>query len=157
MNRYRVSRSRTIDAQRDQVYGVIADYRRHHPHIVPPEYFSKLEVTEGGVGAGTRTRVEMRVFGSTRAFEQVVTEPEPGRVILETNSGGLGATTFTVDDAPKSGSVQVTITTELEARPGIAGHVERVLTSAMLGRIYEKELARLADYVAGLGAGAGEA
>lgn len=148
MERYRVGRSRTVDAPRSRVYAVIADYRRHHPHIVPPEYFPRLEVTEGGVGAGTRTRVEMRVLGSARAFEQIVTEPEPGRVILETDADGRSATTFTVDDGPTSGSARVTITTELTARPGLAGYVERLVTTAMLGRIYDKELARLAAYAA---------
>jgi uncharacterized protein YndB with AHSA1/START domain len=147
-SRYRVSRSRTIESPASRVYRVIADYRRHHPHIVPPEYFPTLEVTAGGLGAGTRTRVEMRVLGSTRTFEQVVTEPEPGRVILETDADGRSATTFTVDDGAKSGSTHVTITTELNARPGLAGYIERLVTTAMLGRVYDKELARLADYAA---------
>ena len=35
------------------------------------------------------------------------------------------------------------------ARPGVAGLVERVFTSLMLPRIYRKELALLAKYLAG--------
>jgi Polyketide cyclase / dehydrase and lipid transport len=136
-----------VKAAPARVYGVIADYREHHPRIIPPEYFRKLEVLAGGVGAGTRTRVEMRVLGATRTFDQVVTEPEPGRVLMEANSGGQGVTTFTVEDAG-AGETQVTITTELDGRPGLAGTVERLLTSTMLRRIYRKEIARLAEYVA---------
>lgn len=137
-----------IAAHPTQVYAVIADYRLHHPRIVPPEYFPTLEVLEGGVGAGTRTRVEMRVLGTTRVFEQVITEPEPGRILLESDSDGLSTTRFTVDEGDTSQSTHVTITTELLARPGISGLLERLFTSVMLRRIYEMELARLAEYVA---------
>lgn len=145
---YRVSSSRTIEARAAEVYAVIADYRQHHPHIVPPAYFGPLEVVEGGIGAGTRTRVEMRVLGSRRVFEQAVTEPEPGRVLMETNLDGSGVTTFTVDEAGGGQSAEVTITTEIEARPGLRGTLERWFTSLMLPRIYRQELAQLADYMA---------
>jgi hypothetical protein len=57
---YRVSAAARVDAPPAAVYGIIADYRRHHPHIVPPEYFARLDVLEGGVGAGTRTRDDAR-------------------------------------------------------------------------------------------------
>ena len=148
MGRYRVSRSARINARAAQVYSAIADYRQQHPHIVPPEFFPRLEVLEGGVGAGTRTRVEMRVLGTTRVFEQVVTEPEPGRVLVESNQDGSGVSTFTVDSADGGESADVTITTEIEARPVITGLVERLVTSVMLPRIYRRELAQLAAYVA---------
>jgi hypothetical protein len=143
-----VSRSARINARAAQVYAAIADYRQQHPHIVPPEFFPRLEVLEGGVGAGTRTRVEMRVLGTTRVFEQVVTEPEPGRVLVESNQDGSGVSTFTVDSVDGGESADVTIATEIEARPGIAGLAERLVTSVMLPRIYRKELAQLAAYVA---------
>lgn len=148
MSQYRVSRSATIKGRRAQVYAVIADYRQHHPRIAPPKYFRKVEVLEGGVGAGTRTRVEMRVLGTTRVFEQVVTEPEPGRVLLETDSDGLSSTTFTVDEGATPESARVTITTDVTARPGISGFLERLFTSVMLRRIYRMELAQLAAYMA---------
>lgn len=148
MTRYRVSRSARIQATPADAYGAIADYRRHHPRIVPPEYFPRLEVLEGGVGAGTRTRVEMRVLGATRLFEQVVTEPEPGRVLMEENTDGSAVTTFTVEPAGEGGSTRVTITTELPARPGLPGFLERLFTRAMLPRIYRRELSLLAEYLA---------
>lgn len=148
--RYRVCVSRRINAPPALVYTAITDYRRHHPHIVPPEYFRRLEVLEGGVGAGTRTRVEMRVLGTTRVFEQVITEPEPGRVLVELNQDGPAVTTFTVDTAGGGESAQVTIATDLVARAGVPGVLERWFTSVMLSRIYRKELARLAAYVTGM-------
>ena len=45
-------------------------------------------------------------------------------------------------------SAQVTIATDIVARPGLSGLLERLFTSVMLPRIYRKELVRLAEYVA---------
>lgn len=146
--RYRVSRSARIKAPPGLVYEVIADYKRHHPNIVPPPYFRRLEVLEGGVGAGTRTRVEMRVLGITRVFEQVVSEPQPGRVLVEENQDGSAVTTFTVQRTSGGGATRVTITTVLVARGGLLGLLERLATSLVLPRIYGKELERLDEYVA---------
>jgi hypothetical protein len=142
---YRVSASGRVDAPAAQVYAIIADYRRHHPHIVPPQYFTRLDVLAGGVGAGTRTRVEMRVLGKRRVFEQVITEPEPGRVLMETNADGSALTTFTVEASNESSS-HVTIATEVPLQPGIPGVLERLAVSLLLPRIYKRELAQLAEY-----------
>jgi len=148
MSTYRVSSSRKIGARPARVYAAIADYRQHHAHIVPPDIFPRLDVIEGGVGAGTRTRVEMRILGTTRVFEQIVTEPEPGRVLVESNQDGSGMTTFTVEPADADESALVTIATDVAARPGVSGLLERLVLSAMLPRVYRKELARLAEYLA---------
>ena len=144
MQSYRVSASRRIDASPAQVYAIIADYKQHHPHIVPPEFFTRLEVLEGGVGAGTRTRVHMQVLGKRRVFEQVITEPEPGRLLMEANADGSAVSTFTVE-ASGSGS-HVTIETEVPLQTGIQGALERLAVSLLFPRIYKKELARLAEY-----------
>jgi uncharacterized protein YndB with AHSA1/START domain len=149
MKHYRVIASRRVDAPPAEVYAVIADYRRHHPHIVPPEYFEGVDVLEGGVGAGTRTRVKMHVLGKKRVFEQVVTEPEPGRVIMEANADGSALTTFTVEASGEDAS-HVTIATDIPLQPGLHGVLERLAVSLLFPRIYKKELVRLAEYVRGL-------
>lgn len=141
-----VSVSGLVDATPARVYAIIADYRQHHPNIVPPEYFTQLEVLEGGVGSGTRTRVGMKVLGKRRVFEQVITEPEPGRVLMEANADGSAVSTFTVE-ASGHGS-HVTIATDVPLQPGIQGILERLAVSLLLPRIYKKELARLAEYAA---------
>jgi len=148
MTRYRVNRSRTINAPPSKVYGVLADYRTHHPKIVPPEYFLKLEVIEGGIGAGTRTRLTMRVLGVTKEFEHVISEPEHGRVLIESDIDGSSATRFTVDRGNSDTTTHLTIATELETRPGLTGFIERVMTSIILRRIYRKELALIETYLA---------
>jgi hypothetical protein len=132
------------------VYAIIADYRRHHPNIVPPEYFTRLDVLEGGVGAGTRTKVEMEVLGKKQVFEQVVTEPEPGRVIRESNTDGSAVTFFTVEPSGAAES-RVTIATDVTQRGGLQGLIERLLVLLLMPRIYRKEIERLSAYAAGLG------
>jgi len=147
MSRYKVSETAFISAPAARIYTIIADYNKHHPRIVPPEYFKKLEVEEGGVGAGTRTLIEMQVLGTRRQFHHVVSEPEPGRVLVEAEPDGSNATTFRVEPSGDAGT-NLTISTELVSRSGLTGIIERALTSMMLRRIYRKELGLIAQYSA---------
>ena len=140
-----------VRAPAASVYRIIADYRQHHPRIVPPEYFTGIDVEEGGIGAGTRTRVRMRVLGRNTEFIHLIREPEPGRVLEEVDSEGATATTFTVE--PAANGANVTIQTRFRVRGGLRGMLERSVTRLMLRRIYRKELARLDEY-ARSGAGA---
>ena len=57
-----VEKSAVIPAQAQKVYDLLADYRVGHPAILPKE-FTKLEVLEGGRGAGTKTRITMKSWG----------------------------------------------------------------------------------------------
>jgi hypothetical protein len=140
----RVAASAVIPAPPKRVYEILANYHEHHPRIVPPQYFRRIDVLQGGIGAGTRTRIEMRVLGVTRVFEHVVSEPEPGRVLVESEPDGANPTTFTVEPA-QAGATQLTISTELKGR----GAIEAWLSSLMLPRIYRAELARITEYVRG--------
>ena len=142
------SGSAIIHAPAARVYAILADYRVHHPRIVPPEYFRSVEVETGGVGAGTRIRVETRVLGRTQQFVHDITEPEPGRILEEVDASGFSVTRFTVDPAEQGAFAQVTIETRFRVRAGPLGAIERALTAAMLRRIYKKELARLDRYAA---------
>jgi hypothetical protein len=97
MPRHRVSASAVVRAPAGRVYAILADYRHGHPRIVPRPPFGPLEVEQGGTGAGTVVRFQMRLLGRTRTFRAAVTEPEPGRVLVETDLGRGAVTTFTVD------------------------------------------------------------
>src|SRR5215467_9777823 len=108
----RASASSRIEAPASRVYSIIADYNEHHPRILPPEYFKSLEVEEGGVGAGTRIHVTMRVMGTTITFRHIVSEPEPGRVLVESDAERNSATFFTVDPVNSGATTMLTITTE---------------------------------------------
>jgi hypothetical protein len=137
-----VSKTAEIDAPADRLYGIIADYRNGHPRILPAA-FTGLTVEAGGVGAGTRIRVDMRVFGRVMTFPAEISEPDPGRVLVERNLGQRpSVTTFTVDriDATRS---RVTISTELPVRTGILARIERLMTRRLLEPIYAAELTKL--------------
>jgi hypothetical protein len=104
-----------------------------------------MEVEQGGVGAGTIIRFTMRLLGRAQRFRAAVTEPEPGRVLIETDLETNGAvTSFIVDPGPAPEQAQVTITTSLKVRGGIMGKIERFLSTRLLYPIYVRELQLLA-------------
>jgi hypothetical protein len=113
-----------MNAAPERVYATIANYHTGHPRILPKE-FSGMAVESGGVGAGTVIRFNMRVFGKTQAFRAVVTEPQPGRVLVETyRDSSAAVTTFIVDPSAIPGKSVATISTELRVRAGITGAIE---------------------------------
>ena len=139
---FTVKASARMTAPADVVYGIIADYRNGHPHILPKQYFEWLEVEQGGHGEGTVIRFQMRVLRQTRVLRAVVTEPEPGRVLVETDTGGDGpVTTFTVE--PEDSGSHVTFSTELTSAGGPLGLLERFVLKRVLRRIYARELEQL--------------
>ena len=141
---FTVAESASIAAPAAKVYGIIADYRTGHPSILPKP-FDRLTVEEGGVGAGTKIHVTMRMFGRMQAFRATISEPEPGRVLVERNFGSPeSVTTFVVDANGERGSM-VTISTELQVRRGVLGAVERFMSERFLKPIYRRELKLLAD------------
>jgi Polyketide cyclase / dehydrase and lipid transport len=143
-NRMHVAVAAQIHAAPERVYGIIADYRDGHPSILPSA-FSGLTVDCGGTGAGTMIRFRMRMFGRTQTLRATVTEPEPGRVLVETYLNGNGAiTTFTVNPGRNPGTSEVTISTELPVRSGLLGLIERTLTIRFLRPLYVRELELLA-------------
>ena len=138
-----VSVERTVDGPAPRVYGYIADFRQHHPNFLPPQ-FSDLVVEQGGYGAGTVHRFSLRMNGRTSTVRARVDEPEPGRVLTETELERGLVTTFTVDRAPR-GMSRVRIETTWEAR-GVRGLIERVFAPPMLPRLYAEELRLLDAY-----------
>jgi uncharacterized protein YndB with AHSA1/START domain len=138
-----VSAERVIDAAPDQVYGYLADMREHHPLFLPPA-FSDFEVQSGGVGAGTVIRFKLNAGGRTREYRMQVAEPEPGRVMTESDTESSLVTTFTVD--PAGGSSNVRISTTWEGAGGIGGFFERMFAPRVMRGLYEEELRRLDEY-----------
>jgi hypothetical protein len=120
------------------VYDLIADYRDGHTRIVPPKYFKSLDVEQGGFGAGTVIRVTMHLLGADRTYRAKVTEPDPGRVITETDLENGLATSFIV--TPVGDATDVTISTAIPHLPGFVAAVQRWLVKRMLPQIYREEL-----------------
>jgi uncharacterized membrane protein len=138
-----VSAERLVEAPADAVYGYLADMREHHPHFLPPA-FSDFRVESGGVGAGTITRFKVNAGGRTREYRMQVAEPEPGRVLTESDTESSLVTTFTVD--PEGDHSRVRISTTWEGAGGIGGFFERTFAPRVMHRIYDDELERLNRY-----------
>jgi hypothetical protein len=138
-----VSAERTVDAPAGAVYGYIADMRGHHPHFLPPA-FSDFQVESGGVGEGTITRFTLTAGGRTRQYRMKVAEPEPGRVLTESDTGSSAVTTFTV--TPQGGQSVVQIATTWEGASGVGGFFERLFAPRVMRGIYADELERLDAY-----------
>ena len=146
MARIVVSAEGAVGAPAEAVYRYIADMREHHPHFLPPA-FSDFQVESGGVGAGTVTRFKMTAGGRTREYRMKVAEPEPGRILTESDTGSSSVTTFTV--SPQGAASRVRISTSWDGAGGIGGLFERMFAPRVLRGIYEDELKRLDAYARG--------
>jgi uncharacterized protein YndB with AHSA1/START domain len=142
MARILISVERAVEAPAETVYGYIADMREH-PRFLPPA-FSDFRVESGGVGAGTLTRFKMTAGGRTREYQMKVAEPEPGRVLTESDTNSSAVTTFTV--SPQGGASLVQISTTWDGAPGIGGFFERMFAPRVMRAIYLDELNRLDAY-----------
>ena len=147
MSNIHVEATATIPARPEAVYAVLADYRGGHSAILPKPYFTGLTIEEGGQGAGTITRVRMKVMGQEFAYHQRVTEPEPGRVMVETDIETGQWSSFTIDPVEGGAQARVTIASEFPVSPGVKGLLERLFIPPTTRRIYRQELQNLADYL----------
>jgi hypothetical protein len=140
----RVSAEQVIHAPAARVYKIIADYNQHHPNILPPA-FSDLRVEEGsGVGEGTVISFNMTAGGRKRHERSRITEPEPGRVLIESGIDSSVRTVFTV--TPDGANSRVRFDTTWNSSSGIGGFFERLFAPRMLKSIYANELAQLDHY-----------
>ena len=144
----RITVSSSLSQPASLLYSILADYREGHPQIIPPAYFRNLQVEEGGYGAGTMIQFQMCLLGRIENVRGIVTEPEPGRVLVETYPATNVVTSFTVQPDATGQAAEVTITTEMNTHAGVAGMLERFLLPLLFRRIYTQELARLAAYAA---------
>jgi hypothetical protein len=126
---------------------VLANYRTQHPRIMPAPPFSDLEVEAGGVGAGTVFHITVRMLGRRQRLHMRVAEPEPGRVLTETNLDTGVVTEFTV--APRDGGSRtvVQMSSEWETAGGLRGLADRLVTPRLMGRIFAKQLRQLDQYM----------
>ena len=132
-----------VRAPSDLVYQLIADHREHHPRFLPSN-FSEFEIEQGGVGAGTITTFTFSSVGRSRRFRMRVSEPEPGRVMTESDTISSLVTTWTL--TPERDATRVQIESRWEGATGMAGFFERLFAPRGLRRVYNDELRRLERY-----------
>jgi Polyketide cyclase / dehydrase and lipid transport len=131
-----------VGAPAELTYRLIADDAHHQRFL--PEGFSDFEVLEGGVGAGTLHRFTASAGGRSRTYVMRVDEPEPGRVITESDQSSSLVTTFTV--TPTGDTCLVRIETRWDGAGGIGGFFERTFAPRVMRKVYADELARLDRY-----------
>jgi hypothetical protein len=145
MSELNVTVSAIINGSAKKVYTVLADYVNHHPNILPPA-FTRLEVEEGGIGEGTVWLGGFKMLGQERPMRMRVTEPEPGRVLVETDLD-TGLVTKFVVEAHGENQSKVTFDTTMNPGTGIQGWIARLIVPGNLRRVYREEMQLLDEYV----------
>lgn len=147
MKFYKVSYTSIIPAPPAQVHAVLADYKVGHPAILPKPYFGDLTVEAGGFGAGTVIRFPMEVMGVKVEYHMDVTEPEPGKLLRETDRATGVYTDFIFAPHANSSQTQLTFTTYMPQKPGLGGLIEKWITPPIMRRIYKQEMENIKQYV----------
>jgi hypothetical protein len=142
MGTIHVTQEGQVGAPADLTYRLIADDSHHQKFL--PDGFSDFKVLEGGVGAGTRHSFKIDAGRRVREYVMRVAEPEPGRVLTESDEGSSLVTTFTVTPAGETCSVR--IETQWTGAGGIGGFFERTFAPKVMRGMYADELARLDAY-----------
>lgn len=137
-----VTQEGRVGAPADLTYRLIADDAHHQQFL--PQGITNFEVIEGGVGAGTLHRFTVTAGRRAREYLMRVDEPQPGRVLTETDQNSSLVTTFTV--TPAGDSCVVRIETQWNGAGGIGGFFERTFAPRVLRKMYADELARLDSY-----------
>ncbi|WP_414936114.1 SRPBCC family protein [Amycolatopsis sp. cmx-11-51] len=135
---------RTIEAPADKVRALVADYTETRPKLLT-EHYRDYEVTEGGVGAGTKASWKLQATSKrVRDVAATVTEPSKG-TLVETDANSSMVTTWTVREVPDGSLVR--IETSWDGAGGIGGFFEKTFAPGGLKRIYEGVLGKLAEVV----------
>jgi len=131
-----------LNARPADVYAIIADYQQGHPRILPKGRLYELRVEYGGYGAGTIIRFKVKTLGFEESAYQRVSEPQPGRVLVEHDiaSARQATTTFSVTPVDEGQKARVEIVTTMYTSRGLRGFVERLLFPHIQPPVYRQEL-----------------
>jgi hypothetical protein len=135
-----------IAAPAADIYAMLADYRTEHSRILPPQYFSDLQIEAGGIGAGTVFQVRTHVLGIEQRYHMIVSEPRPGRVLAEIDPALHLAKRFTLTPLDAD-HTWVQIATAWEAARGMWGIIDQLVTPLIMRRVFVIQLRHLAAYV----------
>ncbi len=141
MAKHTISASALIRATPSKAYNIIADYKDGHPRILPkPPFGDKITVEAGGFGTGTRVSYDFIVMGKAQTYHATITEPDPGKVLVETVDENGAVTTFTFEPRENGQHTYITISTTLYVREGFLGKIEGWMISSLFKPVYAKEL-----------------
>ena len=131
-----------VGAPADFTYHCIAN-DNHHRHFLP-DAITNFKTLKGGIGRGTVHSFTLTAGKRVREYTMQVEEPEPGRVITETDENSSLVTRFTVSEDGAGSHVR--ITTEWDGAGGVGGFFERTFAPKVLKEIYAEELMKLNRY-----------
>lgn len=146
MSAIHVKTSLDIPAPPERIYNVLSDYEQGHQDILPRQYFQRLNILEGGQGAGTVFTLKMTVWGQSFDYHMRVTEPETGRRLRETDINTGQYSEFIIEPISEN-HTRVTIESAFPTSNGIKGMVERIMQPIITRKIFNEELQILSDYV----------
>ena len=138
--------SAQIDASAPDVYAALADYAGARQEFLPTQHITALTVVEGGYGAGTTFEATLRIPGKSLTFRHVVSEPDPGRILVEVCATGRYRLTFKVDPAGMN-RARVTIALDAQRAKGWIGFAQARVIPPVVGRIFRKEVENLRRYL----------
>jgi hypothetical protein len=108
------------------VWDILTDYRNGHPKILPPAFID-FTVESGGKGGGMVIRYTVRVAGTTRHVRHIVSEPEPGHILVEDAPDDPTGATFSLTPASDGDDTRLLITTDQTTAPGLPHLITRLL------------------------------
>ena len=146
MGTVQAAAERSIAAPPERVYALIADYREGRPKVLPSSYVD-YRVEQGGQGAGTVVAYTLHAARRERAYRLEVSEPEPGRVLRESDSTSSFSQDWTVQ--PEGSGTRLRIACSWQGAGGIGGFFERTFAPKGVSRLYEEILDRVEQELTG--------
>ena len=140
-----------IDAKPEVLYGILSDYIHGHPKIIPREHFPSIAVEKGGKGAGTVVLVTTKALGVENKNRLLISEPEPGRVLVEKDDKNAFTTSFILTPRDAGKKTELCISTDWQPKPGLKGYLEGLATPPVARMIYKKEMRKIAEYIKTIG------
>jgi uncharacterized protein YndB with AHSA1/START domain len=136
-----VETSRQIAAPPERVYKRLSDYGPGRLAWMPTANYSELSVVKGGTGAGTEVTYRLKVGPKQRVYKMLVSAPEPGSSLVETDSASSMVFTWKVQ--PDGAGSRVTAASSWRGGSGIRGFMERLFAPGGVKRMLDTALAGL--------------
>jgi hypothetical protein len=122
----------------DQVWQLVADYANGRPKILP-EAFQDYRLEAGGMGAGTVVAYTLHAAKRERPYRLEVSEPQPGRVLEESDTTSSFTQTWTVEPA-ETGGTRLSLACSWSGAGGVGGFFEGIFAPKGVARLYEQIL-----------------
>ncbi len=136
---------RAVSAPPEKVLALLADYSGKRGELWPA-MITDYRVVEGGTGAGTRIAYRLHATRKrVRDVEAVVSEPDAGRTLAETDQRSSLRTLWTVEPAAMGSTVSVA--TSWVGAGGVGGIFERAFAPIGIRKLWNGVLDNLGQHL----------